>query len=105
MPCWGRVLFRAVSCSEKEELCADGICGSVFDIQQDASQADCCVFSWEMLHVTEYGGLVHVFSCFSSPRTVVVFAVLRQGLTRKSGFMLLLEMILSNLVLEQVKLF
>ena len=55
--------------------------------------------------MTEYGGLVHVFSCFSSPRTVVVFAVLRQGLTRKSGFMLLLEMILSNLVLEQVKLF
>ena len=43
----------------------------------------------------------HVFL----PRAKLLSAVLHQDLTCKSGFMLLLEMILSNLVLEQVKLF
>lgn len=49
-----------------------GYVAASFDIQQDASQAGCCVVCWEMLHATEYGGLVHVFSCFSSPRKIVV---------------------------------
>ena len=99
--------FCFVPClvQKRKNFVRAGYVAASFDIQQDASQAGCCVVSWEMLHVTEYGGLVHVFSWFSSPRKVVVFAILHQDLTCKSGFMLLLEMILSNLVLEQVKLF
>ena len=41
-----------------------GYVAASFDIQQDASQAGCCVVCWEMLHATEYGGLVHVFHVF-----------------------------------------
>ena len=46
-----------------------------------------------------------MFFMFFFPAQNCCLAVLHQDLTRKSGFMLLLEMILSNLVLEQVKLF